>query len=117
YRFVKIFSELLAVEGIMIINEVICRASNGEFIPTYMNDNLNHAVRELDLSSVLPLPCRANRECTNTRCYSRFCSGNSSDFTFRVISRSSFADRIIPKVQPQNYIIDYKKEISCIVSA
>lgn len=117
YHFVSAFSKLLSEDGIMIINDVICKAYCEEFVPTYMNWDLNAAVRDKDLSSVLPLPCRANRNCNNHECYSRFPNGEYSDFTLRVICGETFADRILPKVEPQRYLIDYKNVITCRVVA
>ena len=117
YYFVKKFSKLLSEDGIMIINDVICRAYCEQFVPTYMNRDLNEAIRDADLSSVLPLPCRANRNCRARYCYSRFSNGSYSDYTFRVISGEQFADRIVPSVQPNDYQIDYIKEVSCKVVA
>ena len=117
YHFVKKFSKLLSTEGIMILNDVVCRAYCGSYVPTYMNRDLNSAVRERELSSVLPLPCRAKRNCTNHYCYSRFSNGKYSDFTFRVISGERFADKIVPNVHPDDYLIDYIKEIACKVVA
>lgn len=117
YHFVKKFSKILSDEGIMIINDVICKAYCEQFVPTYMNNDLNAAIREKDLSSVLPLPCRANRNCTNRYCYSRFSNGAYSDFTFRVISGERFADKLVPNVHPDEYQIDYIKEITCKVVA
>ena len=115
YYFAKIFSTILAEDGIMVINDVICQAYCEQFVPTYMNRNLNEAIRDMDLSSVLPLPCKANRNCTERYCYSRFSNGSYSDFTFRVISGKQFANKLVPVVQPKDYQIDYKKEISCRV--
>lgn len=117
YHFVKMFSPLLAEDGIMILNDVICRAYCEQFVPTYMNNDLNYAVRVNDLSSVLPLPCRANRNCTERYCYSRYSNGDYSDFIFRVISSIQFANRLVPTVQPNDYEIDYKKGIACRVVA
>ncbi len=117
YHFVKKFSKILSDEGIMIINDVICKAYCEQFVPTYMNRDLNAAIRKKELSSVLPLPCRANRNCTKHYCYSRFSNGIYSDFTFRVISREPFADKIVPNVHPDEYQIDYIKEITCKVVA
>lgn len=117
YHFVKKFSNLLSEDGIMIINDVICRASCEQFVPTYMNRDLNEAIRDKDLSSVLPLPCRANKNCRERYCYSRFSNGSYSDYTFRVISGENFADRIVPGVQPNDYQIDYMKEVTCRVVA
>jgi hypothetical protein len=107
----------MSEDGIMIINDVICRAYCDLYVPTYMNWDLNAAVRKKELSSVLPLPCRANKSCENPECYSRFPNGEYSDFTLRVISGESFADKILPKVEPQRYLIDYKKVITCRVVA
>lgn len=117
YYFVKKFSKLLSEDGIMIINDVICRAYCEQFVPTYMNRDLNEAIRDADLSSVLPLPCRANKNCRERYCYSRFSNGAYSDYTFRVVSSEQFADSIVPHVQPNDYQIDYVKEVSCRVVA
>ena len=117
YYFVMKFSKLLSSEGIMILNDVICRAYCGSYVPEYMNRNLNAAVREKELSSVLPLPCRANRNCNNSSCYSRFNNSPYKDYTFRIISSIPFANRLVPDVQPNEYRIDYKKGIACRVVA
>ena len=117
YSFVEGFSKILAEDGIIIINEVICRAYCGYFVPSYMNSDLNAAVRDTALSSVLPKPCRANRNCRDNHCYSRFKNGNYNDYTFRIISNEAFADQIIPMVKPADYLIDYKKSVFCRVIA
>ncbi|MDY6420551.1 MAG: hypothetical protein SPL03_08395 [Succinivibrio dextrinosolvens] len=117
YYFVKKFSKLLSSDGIMILNDVVSRAYSGSYVPKYMNRNLNTAVREKELSSVLPLPCKANRNCTNISCYSRFCNRPYRDYTFRVISSIQFANEIVPTVQPKEYEIDYTSGITCKVVA
>lgn len=117
YHFVKKFSKNLAEDGIMILNDVISKASCEQYVPTYMNRDLNAAVRKMDLSSVLPLPCRANKACKGDECYSRFKNWGYSDFTLRVISGEAFAAKILPSVKPLRYLIDYKEKIVCRVVA
>ncbi len=121
YYFSYYFSSVLADDGLMIFNEVVCHPYEVEhtYIPQYLNSDLNYATKDFKFSTVLPLTCHANRKCKNCDCYTRLYDPlfPKYDFTCRVISKGDFSDRIMPKVANGDYIINCCTKTICSVSA